>query len=526
NVLRTLDAASADATETTPDAAPLATARRQLEQSYDATHGGFGPAPKFPHPTSLERLLRHWAGGDAGRRDARALEMACHTLRRMALGGLYDQLGGGFCRYSVDERWMIPHFEKMLYDNGPLLALYGEAWRATGDPLFRRVAEQTGAWLLREMQSPEGGYYSTLDADSEGEEGKFYLWTPQQAQALLGEEEYRVFARRYGLDRPANFEQRWHLCVHQDGTALARAVSLPEERVTELIESARRTLFDTRAWRVPPGRDEKILTSWNGLAIKGIACAGRRLEREDLVRSAERALDFIRAALWKDGRLLATYKDGRARLPAYLDDYAFLIDGILELLQARWRDGDLAFAIALADVLLEHFEDHEHGGFYFTADDHEALIQRPKPLADDATPSGCGIAAWMLGRLGHLLGETRYLDAAARALRSAWPAIQHAPYAHNALLLALEEHLYPPQTVILRGSTQALVPWQARCARAYAPRRVTLAIPDGAHDLPSLLAERTPRGAVTAYVCTGTACSAPISSLEELEQELRATEAP
>lgn len=498
------------------NAAPLDIARRQLEQSFDAQHGGFGRAPKFPHPTHIERLLRHWAA--TGRVDDKALSMACVTLARMAEGGLYDQLGGGFCRYSVDEWWMIPHFEKMLYDNGPLLALYSEAWLATRDPLFKQVAEETAAWVMREMQSPEGGYYSTLDADSEGHEGKFYIWDPQQVRALLNDEEYAVFARRYGLDQPANFEGQWHLHVQQGIAALSSEFSMSEMRINTLLDAARAKLFVAREQRIRPGRDEKILTAWNGLMIKGMTTAGRHLGRPECLASAQRALDFIRAHLWRDGRLLASHKDGRSALAAYLDDYVFLIDGILELLQARWRDGDLSFAVALAEAVLTHFEDKERGGFFFTADDHERLIHRPKPLGDDALPAGNGIAAHVLGRLGHLLGEPRYLDAAARTLTAAWPAVTRIPYAHNALLLALEEYLYPPQTIILRGPSADLPAWQALCGNDYAPRRITLAIPAEAADLPGVLAQRGSASGVIAYVCEGLSCGAPFATREALKR--------
>ena len=507
------------------EAAPLDIARKQLAASYDSVHGGFGNAPKFPHPTHIERLLHHWAAtAAAGHPDQGALDMARTTLIKMAEGGIYDQLGGGFCRYSVDAEWMIPHFEKMLYDNGPLLALYAQAWQITGDALFRRVARETSEWAMREMQAPHGGYYATLDADSEGEEGKFYAWTPQDVKAALDEASYPLFARRFGLESPPNFEHHWHFRVSQDLRALSREFSLPSDEISAIIDAARRTLFEIRQRRVHPGRDEKILTSWNGLMIKGMAVAGRVLDEPAYLAAAERALDFIRSALWRDGRLRAVYKDGRARFNAYLDDYAFLIDGILALLQARWRDGDLAFAAALADAVLDHFEDSEHGGFFFTADDHERLIHRPKPMTDEATPSGNGVAATVLGRLGHVLGETRYLDAAERSLRAAWSAVSELPYAHDSFLSALEDQLYPPQLIVLRGEPTVLKEWRARVNRHYAPRRLCLAIPSDAAQLSGTLAQCAPRGAVTAYVCSGTACSTPIGELGALEEHLTKTE--
>lgn len=564
-------APTGNASQEAINAVPLDIARRQLEQSFDAQHGGFGRAPKFPHPTHIERLLRHWsATAQPGLHDARqdagqdkaALNMACFTLTKMAHGGVYDQLGGGFCRYSVDELWMIPHFEKMLYDNGPLLVLYSEAWLIAQDPLFKRIAEETAAWVMREMQSPEGGYYATLDADSEDHEGKFYAWSHEEVRAVLNGDEYRVMARRFGLDQPANFEGAWHLHVYEEIPALSTAFSLTELQVMALLDSARKKLFDVREKRIHPGRDEKVLTAWNGLMIKGMAAAGRHLQCTDYIDSAQRALDFIRRHLWVNGRLLANYKDGRATLPAYLDDYVFLIDGILELLQARWRDGDLAFAMALADAVLAHFEDNREdtgkdkgrGGFYFTADDHEQLMLRPKSWGDDALPSGNGVAAYVLGRLGHLLGESRYLDAAARAIHAAWPTVKELPYAHNAMLLAVEEYLYPPQTIIVRGQPPVLQEWQALCTEKYAPRRMTLAIPDDAQNLPGggsyascdvhgstsvaggrdaggdrpphsgilpgVLAQRKATQGPVAYVCAGLSCAAPVMAREELQQRL------
>ncbi len=506
--------------DVTLNATPLQTARAQIEQSFDPQFGGFSKAPKFPHPTNIELLMRQWAhslttnGPDKA--DGRALGIARFTLQMMALGGIYDQLGGGFCRYSVDERWMIPHFEKMLYDNGPLLTLYAQMWAATQEPLFRRIAIETANWVMAEMQAPEGGYYSTLDADSEGHEGKFYVWTQDAVRALLTDQEYQVTARRFGLDRAANFEGEWHLHVFADTESIARELDLPEEQVMETLGTARQKLFEAREMRVHPGRDEKILTSWNGLMIKGMAVAGRLLNVEDFIDSAEQALDFIKATLWKDGRLLATYKDSKAHLPAYLDDYVFLIDAILEFGQARWRDGDLAFAIELAEVVLTHFQDHENGGFFFTANDHEKLMYRPKPVIDDATPAGNGVAAYVLGRLGYLLSEQRYLEASERTIKGAWQDIERLPYAHTTLLLALEETLYPPQNIILRGEPQALRSWQERCNEAYAPRRLVFAIPADAENLPRALAERSAIQQVVAYVCSGHTCSKPITNLAEL----------
>ena len=512
--------ASAD-TELT--AAPLAKCRAQLARSFDSHHGGFGGAPKFPHPQSIERLLREWrASAHASEPDLQALYMATFTLRRMAEGGINDQLGGGFCRYSVDEYWMIPHFEKMLYDNGALLAAYADAALASGDEFYARVTLATADWLVREMQSPQGGYYSSLDADSEGHEGKYYVWDREEVCAALTPDEFALFAPRYGLDKPANFEGKWHLYVAASLEDLARQAGRPPAEVEVLLAAARAKLFALRAPRVRPPRDDKILTSWNALAIRGLAIAARALGRADLAQSAIRALDFVRSTLWRDGRLLATCMEGRAHLNAYLDDYVYLADAVLELQQVRFRSEELLFAQQLIEVVLAHFSDEQAGGFYFTADDHEALIHRSKLFSDDAIPAGNGIAARVLLRLGHLLGEPRYLAAAERTLRAAWPALAQHPQAHVTLVTALEELLDPPEIVILRGEARTIEGWGRELARLYAPRRLLLAIPAQTPDLPAALADKTSRAAPVAYVCRGSTCSAPLDSLDALIEQLRA----
>jgi len=501
---------------------PLKACRAQLARTYDPRYGGFGGAPKFPPHKSIERLLRDWRGTAPGaERDLQALYMASFTLRCMGEGGIYDQLGGGFCRYSVDERWMIPHFEKMLYDNGALLALYANPALAATDAFYGQVALDTAAWALREMQSPEGGFYSSLDADSEGHEGAFYVWDRDEIVRTLSAEELSVFAPRFGLDREANFEGRWHLRVTTPIEQIAASVERTPAEVTALLAAARERLFAVRAQRARPARDEKILTSWNALMIRGLAVAARALAREELAAAASRALDFIRRALWRDGRLLATCKDGRAHLNAYLDDYVYLVDAVLELQQVRFRAEELEFARQLAEVVLERFADAEAGGFYFTADDHEKLIHRSKLFGDDATPSGNGTAALVLQRLGPLLGEPRYLAAAERTVRAAWPMLEKYPTGHISLVIALEELLNPPEIVIVRGETQAIAGWRRELARAFAPRRLVLAIPGDAAGLPPAIAEKAPRGQAVAYVCRGSTCSAPVESLEALLAQLR-----
>jgi uncharacterized protein YyaL (SSP411 family) len=491
--------------------APIKASRELLGRTFDGQFGGFGRAPKFPNPKAIERLLRDWhATSGQTEPDLQALYMATLTLRRMGEGGINDQLGGGFSRYSVDEYWMIPHFEKMLYDNGALLAVYADAAVATGDSFYADIAARTAEWAIREMQSPEGGFYSSFDADSEGHEGKFYVWNRDEIREALTEAEYAVFAPRYGLDREANFEGHWHLHIFQPAP----------EQAGSLLESARKKLLAIRSRRIWPGLDDKILTSWNALLIRGMAIASRALGRDDLAQSATAALRFIRSEMWRNGRLLATFNDGRARLNAYLDDYVFLVDAILELQQVRFDSAELEFAGELMRVVLDHFMDDGHGGFYFTSDDHESLIYRSKSFADDAIPAGNGIAAFVFQRMGHLLAEPRYLQAAERTLRAAWLSLEKYPHAHTTLLTALDELLNPPETLILRGPQAEITSWARELHKLYAPRRIVLAVPDNAEDLPPALAEKTSQGAAVAYICKGSTCSAPIDSLSGLIHKL------
>ena len=529
--VRTQNTALVEAFETlypaAPDAGqqltaePLRKARTLLEDEFDSRYGGFGGAPKFPHGTSIERLLRHWHSTASDREpDLKALYMVTLTLKRMGEGGIYDQVGGGFSRYSVDQYWMIPHFEKMLYDNGPLLALYAQTASATGDGFFADIAGGIANWVLREMQSPEGGYYSSLDADSEGHEGRFYVWDKQQIQSLLDRNEYRIVERRFGLDEAPNFEGHWHLHARESLEKIASREKREPAEIEAVLQGAMKKLRRARDERVRPGRDEKILTSWNGLMIQGMAVAARVLRRADLETSATRALDFARSALWSDGRLLATFKDGRAHVRAYLDDYVFLADAIVELLQCRWRSADLQLAIALLDVVLEHFADAERGAFFFTADDHEALMHRSKTFNDESLPNGNAVAARVFGRLGHLLGDSRYLRAAESTLRSGWAAMEQHPQGHAALLNALEEHLQPVEIVIIRGTQSNVRRWRDELAVVYAPRRLVFPIPDDTADLPPAIADKRATGNDVAYICRGMTCSPPINSLPELLLQL------
>jgi uncharacterized protein YyaL (SSP411 family) len=511
NAWQLLDALSrsTEATEhrLEPDDGFRQRARQRLGKSFDAANGGFGGAPKFPHSAELGLLLRLAPG------DAEALGIVTTTLTSMAGSGLFDHLGGGFYRYCVDAEWRIPHFEKMLYDNAALLGLYAEAHAITGDALYANAASATAAWLLADMRHADGAFFSTRDADSEGEEGKYYCFTQAEFEAALDLAERAAAGHYFGLDAPPNFEgHAWHL--------QPREQVLPFGAAAAEIESARTKLLTLRSARTAPARDEKILTSWNGLLIANLARAARRLTRPDLGEAAAAAVDFIRAKLWQDGRLKATWKDGRARFAGYLDDYALLAAGLVELMQWRFRAEDLGFAVDLAEALLAHFSD-PNGGFYFTASDHETLIHRPKSLADEALPSGNGNAALVLDTLGHLLGEPRYLEAAVGTVRAALPNIAQYPEAHASLLHALDRQLAPPTLLVVRGPQAMLSEWQAGAESVAVPERLSFFIADDAGALPGLLATREATGEPVAYLCPGTSCEAPIDSLAELQARLQ-----
>ncbi len=508
---------------------PIDAGLQYIAQSYDAKRGGFGRAPKFPHPEMMDFCLRRYAA--SGNQDAR--QMACFTLAAMVRGGIFDQLGGGFARYSVDEHWAIPHFEKMLYDNGPLLRLLADARLVSEDDaeqrLFDTAMNATCDWVMREMQSPEGGYYSTIDADSEGHEGKFYVWTLDEMRAVLTENEMRYATLYFGLDRPANFEGKHWNPIQAE--SMARVAELLEESLAEteaVLASAREKLFAARATRIHPGRDEKILTSWNALMIEGMAHAARVTANAAWLASARRALDFIKHTMW-DGprkRLYATHKGELTHLNAYLDDYAFLIKAILEILQADFRAEDLAFACELADVLLDQFEDRSSGGFFFTSHDHEKLIARPKPSFDNATPSGNGVAAFALQRLAHLTNDMRYAKAAERTLQHFWEAIVEQPSGHASLLMALEEWLQPPSLTILTGAAKAVAAWRDTLAKTHRPTAIVVDLSQLSQEtnavkmLPEAL-DRPASVVPTAYVCVGLSCLPPIVEFNKLRTALK-----
>jgi uncharacterized protein len=480
-----------------------------LEGSFDFEYGGFGSAPKFPNPADITLLLHQ---AKAGNKKAEA--MALQMLTAMANGGIYDQLGGGFCRYSVDERWNIPHFEKMLYDNGQLLFLYCDGWQISKDERYKKVIEETVAWLQREMLSLQGAFYSSLDADSldehgHSEEGAFYVWQVDEVKALLTVEEFVVASSCFGFDLAPNFEeQAWN----------PYSARLPEHAERSLLENAKNKLFSAREKRARPARDDKILTSWNALAIKGLARAGRVFNRPDWVKLAQDAVDFIREKLWVNEQLLATCKGEKAHLNAYLDDYAFLLDALIELLQAKYRAADLAFAEDLAEALLENFESEE-GGFYFTSHTHETLIHRPKQGYDNATPNGNGIAVVALQKLGHILGEPRYLQTTESTLKAFDNSLTNNPAACATLCHALSEFITPPTMVIIRGEANKMAAWRDAINQKYYPHHLFFYLDETATDLPPAL-QRELSPDVNAWLCKGVVCSPSVNDLQQLLKNL------
>src|SRR4051812_49707989 len=418
----------------------IETAASQLRRSFDNTYGGFGEAPKFPHPMDLQLLIRvaHRTGQQG------PVDMVGLTLDRMSAGGIYDHLGGGFARYSVDARWLVPHFEKMLYDNALLAGAYLDAYLVTGDANYARVLRETLNYIVRDMTNPGGGFYSTEDADSEGHEGLFYTWKPEEIEAVLGDERGATFGRVYDVSDSGNFEGRNILnlpkTLEQCAAILRRE---PPELAAELAES-REQLFTAREKRVRPGRDDKVIVAWNGLMIEAMARAGAALNEPEYAITADEVASFILSRMRRDdGRLLHSWRNGHAKLDAYLDDYAALANSLISLYEANFKERWIDEAVSLMDIVLDKFADPAGGGFFYTASDHEQLIARTKELTDSSIPSGNGLAANALLRLGRLLNRTDYLDAAERTLAAALPVLQRAPMAAGQMLLALDRYLGP-----------------------------------------------------------------------------------
>ena len=492
-------------------------AYRAAISGFDAVHGGLTRGrPKFPSPMSLSFVLNHHARTG----DPRALEIVTFSLRKMARGGMYDQIGGGFHRYSVDERWLVPHFEKMLYDNAQLSRLYLHTWQATGDPFFRHIAEEIYDYVLREMTAPEGGFYSATDADSEGEEGLFFTWTPAEIKAVLTPEEARAAIAYWGITAAGNFEGRNILNVPFDEAEVARNLDVDLEALRALIASARNRLYTARTHRIHPLRDEKILTAWNGLMLASLSEAARILERDDYRQAAIRNAAFVLGALRHGNRLLRSHKDGISQFNAYLEDYACLIDGLIALYQLTFDPQSLKDAVALAETALAHFSAPD-GGFFDTSDDHEALIARPRNLQDNATPAGNTMMARVLLLLSAYTGEGRYEAAARGVLRQLAGAMAQAPNAFGLALNAAGLLIHGIDEVAIVGDpddrgTCALL---ETTSSAYRPNMiVAFSAADGASDAypPLLIGRARVSGQPAAYVCRRFACQRPVTTPEAL----------
>ncbi|MDR7417888.1 MAG: thioredoxin domain-containing protein [Armatimonadota bacterium] len=497
----------------------LEAAYRTLERGYDPAHGGWGGAPKFPQPMAIEFLLRTYVRTG----DRPALIMATSTLTRMAHGGIYDQLGGGFHRYATDAVWLVPHFEKMLYDNAQLARTYVHAWQVTQNPLFRRVAEETLDYIVREMTDPSGGFYSSQDADSEGIEGKFFVWTLDEIRDVLGDQT-DLFTEASGVTPRGNFEGKNVLHVARDPAALAAERGLSADEVERRLAASRQALFARRAQRVRPGLDDKVLVAWNGLAIGAFADAARVFDRDDYRQVARANAGFIlREMQTADGRLLRAWRAGRAKLHAYLEDHANLADGLLALYEATFETQWFVEARRLADALLERYRDPA-GGFFDTSDDHETLIVRPKDVQDNATPSGSAMAALVLLRLAALTGEARYREAAEEALRQVQSMAGAYSTAFAHWLSALDFALAAPREIAIVGDpdapeTRALLDV---VTKTYRPNQVVAVGPPAARSPIPLLAGRDQQGGrATAYVCENFACRLPATKPAELTELLR-----
>jgi uncharacterized protein YyaL (SSP411 family) len=495
----------------------LATAADALERAADRTHGGFGRAPKFPHSMDLQVLLRVW------RREKRdeLLDLVKLTLDKMARGGIYDHLGGGFARYSVDARWLVPHFEKMLYDNALLTLAYLDGYAATGDEYYAQVARETLDYVLRDMTDEQGGFYSTEDADSEGEEGKFYVWTPEEIEAVLGPEAAATFNRVYDVTPSGNFEGRNILNLSRPIAQEAKLLGRDEADLAAELAESRRKLFEAREQRVHPGKDDKVLVAWNGLMIDALARAAGALDEPRHLDAARAAADFLLSQVRReDGRLLHTWRHGKAKLDAYLDDYAALINALVSVYEASFDERYIDRAVELADQMLTHFR-APHGGFFFTASDHEQLIARAKDFQDASVPSGNALAATGLLRLGKLTGRGDYLDAAVETLRAAAPLIEQAPTAAGQTLLALDMHLGPAPEIVLLGdpARDDMAAALAALRRRFLPSKVVALRAPGeaprSAALDPLFAGKAPEGAEpTVFVCENFACQTPVSGKE------------
>ena len=497
-----------------------------LATNFDYQNGGFGNAPKFPQPMTPEFLLRYYHHGY----NPRALELVELTLEKMAYGGIYDQIGGGFHRYSTDPYWLVPHFEKMLYDNALLARLFLHTYLITGRALYRRVVEETLDYVLREMTDPSGGFYSAQDADSEGVEGKFFVWSPGEINAVMGDTDGEVFAGYYGVTAGGNFEGKNILNIRQNPEEFAETKGLTADQLGDIINRGSKALLEVREQRIHPMRDDKVLSSWNGLMLRSFAEAAAALGRPDYLAVAIKNAGFLVGSMKSDGRLLRTYRDGQAKLLGYLEDYSFVIDGLLALYEATFDLRWLEEAVTLADSMIELFWDEGIGGFYDTGSDHETLVIRPRDVFDNAQPCGGSVASDVLLRLAVFTGKSDYSAKAAVPLRSLHQAMSQSPGGTGHWLSALDFYVSPPKEIAVIGprddpATQALLD---TVFHRFLPNKVVMGVEpplsptvgNSGSDIPLLAGRGMVGGLPSAYVCQNYACQLPVTDPAGLAEQL------
>ncbi len=492
-----------------------------LASGFDYQNGGIGAAPKFPQPMTLEFLLRYHHRGFSDR----ALEMVHLTLQNMAHGGMYDQIGGGFHRYSTDAHWLVPHFEKMLYDNALLARLYLHAYQATGQALYRRITEETLDYVLREMTDPLGGFYSAQDADSEGEEGKFFVWIPEEFQSALGKETGNLIGGYYGMTDSGNFEGKTILNIPQEPASFAREQGIPLDQLENMVDQARKTLLDIREQRVHPLLDDKVLASWNGLMLRSFAEAAVALRRDDYLQAAVNNAEFLLDSMKPQRRLLRTYRNGQAKLLAYLEDYAFVADGLIALYEATFDRRWLTEAVSLADAMIDLFWDDGAGFFYDTGSDHESLVMRPRDIFDNAQPCGGSVASDVLLRLALVTGNQDYSAKAAKPLRALSDVMGQAPAGTGHWLATLDFYVSAPKEIAVVGPRSSPATQQLLDAvfTRYLPNKVVVGAPGagGSNEAIPLLQDRDMiDGKPTAYVCRNYACQLPVTDAQALAAQL------
>lgn len=501
------------ATEISPEVSDLAFSR--LASSFDEKNGGFGGAPKFPPSMILEFLLRY----HRRTKNEKALEMVIKTCKKMAMGGIYDHIGGGFHRYAVDSVWLVPHFEKMLYDNAQLARIYLHVYQITKNEFFKRIATEILEYVQREMLHPEGGFFSSQDADSEGEEGKFFLWTFDEIESLLGKEDSRTFCFYYGVTEEGNFEGKNILHTRYTPERAAEILKISREKLLDTIEKGKRILFAERGKRIKPNRDEKVITAWNGLMLTTFVEASVILDNEKYLNIARKNADFLIENLFDEDRLLRTWKDGIAKINAYIEDYANLADGLTELFQISSHLKYLKVAELLADKMIEDFWDKLQGGFFFTSHDHEQMAFRQKDFQDSATPSGNSVAAELFLKLSKLTGRDDYQSYATTIFQKVILQASRYPNAFGRLLSALEFYLTPTKEIVIVGERKN--PLEKYLWSVYLPEKIVVCLenPDAelSKSIPILEGRTELNGRATAYVCQNFFCERPVNNLEEFK---------